>query len=154
MKWTYNRYDVEESRIYPSGLAFRPEVRLRVIGGLRGCYLRTLIDTGADHSLLPFSVAEIIGAELFDDEQDIAKGISGRQLETIPGKVELELSSDDDVEIYRWSAVVGFAKFASEANECSVLGHAGCLEYFLTTYDGPARIIELVPQANFPGVIL
>src|SRR5262245_13693019 len=121
MKWAYRRYTVDRSRICPSGIVFRPEAKIR-IGGRRGdTYLRGILDTGADHTVLPYSVAEDIDAELFEDDADTARGVGGHEIAVIPGKVELELL--DGTEAYRWTAIVGFAKFESAIDECSVLGH-------------------------------
>src|SRR5437016_2240108 len=103
MKWSYRRYAVEKSRICPSGIVHRPEAKVRVSGTRGEAYLRVLLDTGADHTVLPLSIAADIGAELLEDESDAAKGVSGHEIIIIPGKVELELLSDDDS--CRWTAV-------------------------------------------------
>ena len=148
MKWTYRRCEVESSRICPSGIVYRPVATLRIAGSAGSAYLRALIDTGADHTLVPFSIAEDVGAELFPDEEDAAKGISGHEISIVPGQVELELLGDD--ESHKWTAIIGFAKFATPDDECNVFGHAGCLEFFLAAFDGSAHIVELTPQESFP----
>ncbi len=112
-------------------------------------YLRVLIDTGADHSIFPFSVAEDVGAELFHDETDSTKGVGGHEVTIIPGRVQMELL--DGSESCRWSAFVGFAKFDSEEGECSILGYSSGLEYFLAAFDGEAQIVELSPGNSFPS---
>jgi hypothetical protein len=99
---------------------------------------------------VPFSVAENVAAELYRDKQDAAKGIGGQEITIIPGRVELELLGDG--QSYKWTAVVGFAKFDSPDDECSILGHAGCLEYFLASFDGVERVVELVQIGDFPSV--
>jgi hypothetical protein len=90
------------------------------------------------------SVADRVGAELFRDNHDAVRGVSGHEILIVPGRVLLELISDDGS--YQWSAVIGFAEFASPEEECSLLGHAGCLEFFTATFDGVARVFELTPQ--------
>lgn len=150
MKWRYRRYAVDASRICSSGTVYRPEAKIRVSGTRGESYLRVLLDTGADHSVLPYSIAADIGAELFEDEADAAKGVSGHEITIIPGKVELELLDRD--ESCRWTTVLGFAKFASPADECSILGHAGCLEYFMATFDGHSQVVELTRRPNFPAL--
>ncbi len=150
MKWTYGRYAVERSRICPSGKVYRPEAKIRIGGTLGDAYLRVLLDTGADHTVLPISIAADIGAELFADEADSAKGVSGHEINIIPGKVELELF--DGHESSQWTAVIGFAQFATSLDECSILGHAGCLEFFLAEFDGHSQVVELTPRSNFPSL--
>ena len=148
MKWNYRRIEVDRSRICPSGIVYRPMATMRIRGSVGSAYLRALIDTGADHTLLPFSAAEHIGAELFLDEQDAARGVSGHEIAIIPGRVELELLGES--ESLRWIAVIGFAKFATPEDECSIFGHAGCLEYFSATFDGVTRSVELMPRVTLP----
>ncbi|HEX2477349.1 MAG TPA: hypothetical protein VHK01_21515 [Lacipirellulaceae bacterium] len=150
MKLDYRRTEVDPSPICPSGIVYRPMVTLRIGGSARSAYLRALIDTGANHTIVPFSVAENVAAELYRDKQDAAKGIGGQEITIIPGRVELELLGDG--QSYKWTAVVGFAKFDSPDDECSILGHAGCLEYFLASFDGVERVVELVQIGDFPSV--
>ncbi len=150
MKWTYRKYAVDKSRLCPAGVVYRPEAKIRVRGAQGETYLRVLLDTGADHTVLPYSIAADIGAELFEGELDAAKGISGHEIAIIPGRVELELL--DGEESCQWTAVIGFAKFASASDECGILGHAGCLEYFCATFDGESQVVELTRRGNFPTV--
>jgi len=150
MKWMYRRYAVDKSRICPSGAVSRPEAKIRVRGRQGETYLRVLLDTGADHTVLPYSIAADIGADLFEDEADAAKGVGGHEIAIVPGKVELELLDGD--ESCQWTAVIGFAKFASAADECSIFGHAGCLEHFFATFDGHAQVVELTRRPNFPSL--
>ncbi len=148
MKWNYRKSEVECSRICPSGIVYRPVARLRIGGSNGNAYLRALIDTGADHTLVPFSIAEDVGAELFEDEHNSVEGISGHEIAVVPGRVQLELLDDSDS--LQWTAIIGFAKFASPDDECSVLGHAGCLEYFLAAFDGAGRAVEPTLRGDLP----
>jgi hypothetical protein len=144
MKWSYRRYEVDESPICPAGIVFRPFADVRVVGVAGDAFVRVLIDTGADHTLLPMSVADLVGAELFHDNRDAARGVGGQEVAIIPGRVQLELISNEDS--FAWNAVIGFAEFASPDDECSLLGYAGCLELFTATFDGVARVVELTPR--------
>jgi hypothetical protein len=150
MKWPYSRYQVDKSPICPDGVVFRPEARVCVRGITAEAILGVLIDTGADHTLLPISIAHRIGARLFEDERDSARGVGGHAIAMIPGVVELELFSNDGS--CTWTTVVAFAEFDRPDDECSILGHAGCLEFFLASFDGPKHTVELIQIGDFPLV--
>jgi len=77
------------------------------------------------------------------------EGISGPNIAIIPGRVEVELIGNRDS--YRLTAIIGFAKFATPDDECRILGHAGCLEYFLAAFDGVQHTVELTPIAELPS---
>jgi hypothetical protein len=149
MKWLYHPYAVDKSRICPSGVVFRLEAKLCVRGATGEAIVRALIDTGADHTLLPISISRDVGAELFPQERDAAKGVGGHEIAVIPGRVQLELISDE--ESRAWDAVIGFAQFDNPEEECSILGHSGCLEYFLAAFDGVTQVVELTPRAIPPN---
>jgi hypothetical protein len=148
MKWPYFRYEVDRSAICPDGVVFRPEARLCVRGTTAEAIIGVLIDTGADHTLLPISLARRIGARLYEDQRDSARGVGGHGIEMIPGVVELELLSNEGA--CKWTAVVAFGEFDTPDDECSILGHAGCLEHFLAEFDGPERTVELTQIGTLP----
>jgi hypothetical protein len=149
MKWPYFRYEVDRSHICPDGVVFRPEARICVHGTTAEAIIGILIDTGADHTLMPISLARRIGAKLYEDQHDSARGVGGHGIEMIPGEVELELLSTEGT--CKWPAVVAFAEFDSPDDECSILGHAGCLEHFLAVFDGAQRTVELTPIGILPS---
>jgi hypothetical protein len=48
--------------------------------------------------------------------------------------------------------MIGFADFVTPEAECSLLGHSGCLEYFLAAFDGVEQTVELTPRTNLPNL--
>jgi hypothetical protein len=148
MKWPYHPYAVDESSICRSGVTYRPEANISVRGDAGEVFLRSLIDTGADHTVLPMSVADKVGAQLLFEEENTAKGVGGHEISIIPGRVQLKLISSDDA--CEWTAIVAFADFERPEDECSLLGHAGCLEYFFAAFDGVERVVELTLRATLP----
>jgi hypothetical protein len=60
--------------------------------------------------------------------------------------VEIELLAEN--ESIKWTTVIGFARFSAPKDECSVLGHTGCLEFFIATFDGFEQVVELTERGN------
>jgi hypothetical protein len=149
MNFQYTKHMVEPSPTISEGVVYRPEVVLRVAGKNSDLYLAALVDTGADETILPLSVAAEIGVDLDTDRMSLAGGVSGQHIELVPGKVELELLGTPDR--YRWSSVISFARFDSPDDECAILGHAGALQYFTATFDGKRHRGSLVPNRTFPA---
>ena len=149
MRCKYTRYQVEPSRTIPEGYVYRPEVLLRIIGTTGQKYLTALVDSGADESVFPISVADVVGAELDRDASSDAAGITGQPLDLIPAEIELELIHSN--ESYRWKTLASFATLDTADNDTALLGHANCLEFFRITFDGDLRIVELLPNDKFPG---
>jgi hypothetical protein len=89
-------------------------------------------------------VAKAIGIDLDTARVGTVGGIEGGSLDTYPGEVELELA--DKTTSYRWPTTVRFA-----AGNNMLLGHLGCLEFFVATLDHHQRTIALEPNAIYPG---
>ena len=105
MTFDYTAYDVEPSPTNPIGIVWRPELVLRVIGEHSEEFVMALVDTGADESVLPLSLAKNIGVAVDASKSIPAAGVGGQLIELLPGSVELEIG--DGSESYRWRAVVG-----------------------------------------------
>ncbi len=151
MKFPYIGYAVNENPLIPDGVVFAPEVPVTVIGPAGDAIVLALVDTGGEFTLFPESVAHQIGATVEVDRGFHVTGFPGgtESMVAYPGIVELELHRDG--ESLRWQTVVGFAPF--EENRYSargVLGHAGCLEFFRSSFDGMRRELELIPNAKLP----
>jgi predicted aspartyl protease len=140
MKFSYQRYVVTPSAAVRTGVLYRPEVPLRVIGPDGEAYLYALLDTGADTTLLPLSVAEAVGATI-DDEAMQVTGVGGEQFSVDVGKMQFELIQGE--EQMRWTAAVGLMSLEDGDDDIAVLGHAGFFENFLATFDGKQREVEL-----------
>jgi hypothetical protein len=151
MNFTYTKIEIDPSPTNPSGIVYRPEILLRVIGPTADVLLMALIDTGADECVLPFSIAQSIGVVLTLNETVLASGVGGQELELIPGDVNFELRGSG--ETYSWPIRVGFARFDDPEDECAILGNIGALEYFTATFDANARYGSLVANSRFPGRI-
>ncbi|MCH7726020.1 MAG: retroviral-like aspartic protease [Planctomycetes bacterium] len=124
---------------------------LRVIGPSGDAFLWALVDTGADQSVLPRSVADTIGLTLDQSQQSWVIGFGGQQVAIVPAEVDLQLGQAGQT--FHWTATAAVVSFANVADEIVILGHAGCLDFFRTTFDGQGRELELVPTPQFPGTV-
>ena len=148
MIYRYTEYIVEPTPTIPDGVIHRPQVFLRIAGPDSELFMLALVDTGADETIVPLSVAEEIGVELDMAQQSKAGGVTGQHIALIPGSVELEILGEG--ETYKWTSVISFARFESEEDECAILGHAGALQFFTATFDGERNQGSLVPTSIFP----
>lgn len=146
MKFAYREY----VSIYPGSndyrLILRPIVTIRIIGPKAEARWDALVDTGADETLFPLSLAEVLGVELNHELTSEAAGISGDRLKIYYGEVELQIESGQDV--VAWQTVVGFVDFGSSRDEVIILGHGGCLDFFTAVFDGEKAELELLPNSS------
>lgn len=105
------------------------------------------MDSGADETLLPISLAKVLDIELHA-ETSRAAGVSGEQLTIHYGDVELQIACGRDV--VKWRTTVGFVEFGISTDELIILGHGGCLDYFTATFDGANAELELIPNEYLP----
>ena len=152
MNFPYRQYQTSASPTVPSGILYRPEVPLRIIGDTGALTLWALADGGSDDTLFPLSVGQMIGAQMDATQTWKAEGIGGQAVPIILGEVVFELS--DGIQTFRWPAKIGLVDFANPQDEIALLGHAGCLDYFRVTYDGHLRTLEIEVTPAFPGQVL
>jgi predicted aspartyl protease len=151
MKFPYREY----VSIFPGTTDFRlilrPIISVRILGSKSEARWDALVDTGADETLLPMSLAEVLAIELDPHLTSEAAGISGDRLKIHYGDVEFRIESDR--EVVAWKTTVGFVDFGSSDDEVIVLGHGGCLDYFTATFDGEKAELELIPNSLLPAQI-
>ena len=110
------------------------------------------MDTGADETLFPRSLAEVLEGELDQQRTSEAADISGDRLKIHSGDVEFPIAVGR--EVVAWTTTVGFVEFGSSDDEVMVLGHSGCLDDFTSIFDGKKAELELVPNQPPPSQIL
>ncbi len=148
MKFAYRQYIGRMPGSDDFRLIVRPIVPLRVFGSAGNSRGHALVDTGADETLLPMSIAEELKIELDETATSQASGITGDLLTIRYGEVEFELSDDSDSA--QWKTVVGFVDFGSTDEEVIVLGHGGCLDYFKAIFDGENAELTMTPNSLLP----
>ncbi len=149
MKFRYRRYKARSSSALRGAIVARPEIPVIVIGPSGNRSLLALVDTGADLTMLPRSVAGLVGAPVDDTIRWPVGGFAGEVVEASPGDVELEIS--DGLSFHRWRATVAFVDYPAGAEESTILGHAGFLDFFRVLFDGPAGELEILSTPAFGG---
>ena len=125
----------------------RPVVTVTLIGPKGGWVEDALLDTGADDSVFPSSLAKRIGVDLSQAPAGTAEGAG---LVTIGVKyAEITLRLTDGHEFREWPAWVGFTDVQLRR---SLLGFAGCLQFFSASYLGDREEVELTVNSLYAGI--
>jgi len=124
----------------------RPEIPVTIVGANGQITLLGLVDTGADNTIFPKSVADHLQIPLEATEGSGASAFGGQRIELLSGEAILTLKSDDEPEL-AWPARVCFFDFPSAEEECVILGHASFLELFTATFDGENSELTLIANS-------
>lgn len=146
MIFDYRRY------VFETGVAHRPVVTLKIIGPRGMVRWDALVDTGSDITLLPSVIAEDLGIDLTVADESTIRGVGNESVDVRDGGVELEVT--DGRELYCWDAKVSFLMTSDAESHFALLGHRGCLDFFVATFDADARALEITPASVFPGTVI
>ena len=125
----------------------RPVLAVRIGGAARNLLLDALLDTGSDDTVFEEWVAATIGVDLRGAPERHV-GIVGRAKLVRCRHAPVELRITDGLhETYQWTTVVGFI---STHLRYSLLGHAGCLQFFDAQFRGADQEVVLTPNSSFP----
>jgi len=106
-----------------------------------------LLDSGADETIMDPSAAPLIGVDLSQAHEREVNLVGRGRIHCRYALVKLRIT-DGIGETYEWDTLVGFTPFPILR---SLLGFAGFLPYFDTTFRGADEEAELVPNAAFSG---
>ena len=124
----------------------RPVIGVALLGPTGMIAQDGLLDSGADDTLFPESVAALIGIDLTHAPQGTASGFG---LGTIPVRyAEVILRIADNQEQRQWRAWVSFA---SVKRRYGLLGFAGFLQYFTATFHGDREEVKLTVNGQYGG---
>jgi hypothetical protein len=143
------QYELELTNSAESGepeLVARPQILIRVIGLNRKRRVPALVDTGADYTILPRSLGDLLRVPMTPGNGPPPVGFGGHELPTMFGDVQLELTLDGQV--HCWLTRTQFYEYASPDHETVVLGHVGFLEFFTATFDCEKFELTLTPNRN------
>ena len=108
-----------------------------------------LVDTGADNTILPKSIARDLGIRLTAGKGPAATAFGGQEITLFYADLELELLHPDGS--LRWLARVYFFEKGGD-DETLILGHQGFLDFFTATFDGEKCDLDLVANAYLPRI--
>lgn len=131
-------------------VVLRPEIPVRIHGPAGVVSVLALVDSGADNSIFPASVAVDLGITTTPGKGPGPMAFGGQQIALSFADVVLELNQE--VSSVRWRARVYFAEFPDETEKSIILGHEGFLDYFTATFFGRDCILELIPIDGIPFV--
>jgi hypothetical protein len=126
---------------------YKPVIPIIVTGPKGQETRQILVDSGADDIIFPEALATRLGVDLSSATPGSGHGIGATQpVPVLFAPVILELS--DQQETCRWRAIVGFTKASLRF---AILGIAGGLEHFLTTFDFASREMLLLALNTLPA---
>jgi hypothetical protein len=131
----------------PAQLRYRPICAVRITGPGGNALRDGLLDSGAEDTVFPESVAPLIGLDLSQAPQ-YTVGLAGRgPMVCRFAQVTLWLT-DGVSQAFEWETIVAFVPVMPFM---PLLGQAGTLEYFDVTLRGADREMEILPNRNFAG---
>jgi len=130
-------------------LMLRPIISFR-IHGLNGrtLDLSALVDTGADHMILPNWVAEQLAIPTTECLGPPSRSFTGDAISLRHGQVEVEIPDEGDT--LKWCTQVFFSEATSHSDP-AILGQMGFLEFFTATFDGFSCVLTLEPIQPLPS---
>src|SRR5438067_13846817 len=126
----------------------RPIIPITILNAatLNGRHYRAALDTGADDTVFHENTARLLGIDLSTAIVGQAQGTTGTRVRLRYADVFLQLAGGGIV--VEWRATVAFAPKAATD---PLLGFAGFLQYFDTTFFGELEEVELIPNALLPS---
>ncbi|TSC64504.1 MAG: hypothetical protein G01um1014106_98 [Parcubacteria group bacterium Gr01-1014_106] len=137
MIFPYRPYEVQPTPWFPEGIVYRPTIPVRVASAGRDTTVVSLVDTGADETVLPDFLVSYLGIETDTRKEATFRGIGGQPVHGVFGDVTLELQEGQ--RSYRWETTVAFISGPTVA----VLGRHGFLDHFRATFDDVQRKLHL-----------
>jgi hypothetical protein len=126
----------------------RPMIPFVVINPRTGACrsYRGLLDTGADDTVFQDETAVALGIDLTNAPTGTVQGATGQTMTVRYAEVFLQIANDEDAGL-EWRATVAFAP---KRGTHPILGFAGFLQFFDTTFHGELEEVTLIPSGNLP----
>ena len=107
-----------------------------------------LVDTGADNTVFPLSMARELGIVAHEGKGPGATAFGGQRIPLSYADVDLELFQEEIT--LRWQGRVQFFDFPEAEPEALIVGHEGFLDFFTAIFDGEQTTLELQPNGGLP----
>jgi predicted aspartyl protease len=124
----------------------RPIIPVSVLGPTGLKVETALLDTGADETVFPDDVAKVIGLDLTGTPAGIFAGVGAAPIPLRYAEVALRVAGVG--EFREWKALVGFT---TARLRHPMLGFAGFLQFFTSTFHGDREQVELAINSLYPG---
>ena len=150
MKFSYSAFVSPSPDSGDEVIIFRPEVPLRIHGASSSATYMALVDTGADNTILPLSIARELNITTRDGNGPGATAFGGQQIRLTYADVKLEIS-DAELALH-WQARVHFFDFPDAQREALVVGHEGFLDFFTAVFEGAQMMLDLEANEDMPRI--
>jgi hypothetical protein len=131
------------------GQATRPKplVPITLLGAVNTRVIQGLLDTAADDTVFPESLATLLGIDLSNAPEAEASGIGGLPAARLRfAQVTLRLATPGEQR--EWPAMVSFT---ASRLRFPLLGFAGVLQFFDADFRGEREEVELTINSLYPG---
>src|SRR5262249_41993543 len=147
--YPYVRVNVRRPAIALGGATSRPRplIPVTLIGPTNTRLIYGLVDSGADDTVFPESIAHYICIDRTGAPESESGGFTGGL--NVPVRfatVTLRLATQ--TERREWQALIGFTP---NPMRHGLLGFAGALQYFTTNLRGDVQLVELTVNSLYPG---
>lgn len=132
MKFKYRKINLASP--FSRKLIARPIIPISIIYADRRIHYEALIDSGADFTILPMGLAEILDIDPSGSKKISFSGVDGGVLQGIIAKVDLEIAG-----ITFQTDIV----FAQISGAIGILGQLGFFDKFIIKFDLQNKEIEI-----------
>jgi predicted aspartyl protease len=148
LRFPYHRFRVKQPLVHLGGRLNRPRpvVPITLIGPSDSRLVSALLDTAADDTVFPETVAGKLGVDLTNAPEVTSAGVGSVPFPVRLAMVTLRLT--DNNERREWRGWVGFTPAPLRQ---PLLGFAGCLQFFTASFHGDVEEVELTANPSYPG---
>lgn len=150
LRFPYQLVPVNHPVIPLGGRWVRPRTVLPVtlIGPTDSRLIEAVLDTAADDTVFPEDLAAKIGLDLANAPAGSGAGVGSQGIPVKYVQVTLRLTDAAGQERREWLAWVGFTPAPLPY---SLLGFAGCLQFFAALFRGDREEVELTINSFYSG---